>query len=152
MAVIQDPQGAVFSLWQPVKHIGAELVNVPGAFCWNELYTHDIDASGAFYTKLFGWSAKTAEMGNGMSYTSFMNGDWPAGGMMEIQKEWGEVPPNWSIYFAVDDCDATCEKIKKLGGKVDNPPMDIPEVGRFAVCADPQGAYFAVIKMTNPQD
>lgn len=152
MAVLSDPQGAVFALWQPKQHIGAELVNEPGTFCWNELYTNDPDASGLFYTKLFNWSANTAEMAPGQTYTSFMNGERPAGGMIPIQKEWGEVPPNWGVYFAVDDCDATCKKIEEAGGKVDNPPMDIPEVGRFAVCADPQGVYFAIIHMTSPQD
>lgn len=151
MAVIADPQGAVVALWQPNQHIGAELVNVPGTLCWNELYTRDVDGSGAFYTKLFGWDSQTADMGTG-PYTSFMNGERPAGGMLEIQKEWGGVPPHWMVYFAVGDCDAAVKKIESLGGKVMNPPTDIPEVGRFAVVADPQGAAFSVIRMTNPQD
>jgi predicted enzyme related to lactoylglutathione lyase len=152
MAAVQDPQGAVFALWQPKAHIGAELVNEPGTFCWNELYTNDVDGSGGFYTKLFNWGSNTAEMGPGQSYTSFMNGERPAGGMIEIQKEWGEVPTNWSVYFAVDDCDKTAGKVVEMGGTIESPPMDIPEVGRFAVCCDPQGAHFAIIKMINPQD
>jgi predicted enzyme related to lactoylglutathione lyase len=56
------------------------------------------------------------------------------------------------VYFAVTDCDATCKKIEALGGRIESPPMDIPEVGRFAVCCDPQGAHFAVIHLMNPQD
>src|SRR6201986_4062246 len=55
MAVIQDPQGAFFMIWEPRKNIGAELVNAPGAFCWNELYTSDLEAAKRFYGELFGW-------------------------------------------------------------------------------------------------
>lgn len=151
MAVLTDPQGAVFALWQPKEHIGAERVNEPGTLCWNELYTRDVDGSGSFYTAVFGWDSQTAEMAHG-TYTSFMNGERPAGGMLEIQKEWGDVPPHWMVYFAVDDCDATVKKAESLGGKVINPPADVPGVGRFAIATDPQGAAFSVIALENPQD
>jgi predicted enzyme related to lactoylglutathione lyase len=87
----------------------------------------------------------------GMQYTSFKNGDRPAGGMMAITKEMGEVPPHWLAYLAVEDTDAAVEKIKTLGGNVVVPPTDIPDVGRFAVALDPQGAVFSVIKLTNPE-
>lgn len=151
MAVLTDPEGAVFALWQPKQHIGAELVNEPGSLCWNELCTNDVDKAGAFYTQLFGWDSQSADMG-GTHYTSFMNGERPAGGMLQIRKEWGEVPPNWAVYFAVEDCDAAAAKIKELGGNILNPPTDIPGVGRFTVGQDPQGAVFSVISMDNPQD
>lgn len=150
MCAFIDPHGARFALWQPRNRIGSELANEPGAFAWNELYTNDVDGSGVFYTNLFGWGAETADMG-GMKYTSFMNGDRPAGGMMEIQKEWGEVPPHWLVYFAVDDCDAAAAKMTDLGGTVLTGPQDIPEVGRFAVGHDPAGGAFAIIKLNNPQ-
>ena len=80
----------------------------------------------------------------------FMNRERPAGGMFEIQKEWGEVPPNWVVYFAVDDCDASAEKATSLGAKVLSPPTDVPEIGRFSVLQDPHGAAFAIIKLEIP--
>ncbi len=79
-----------------------------------------------------------------------MIGERPAGGMLEIQKEWGKVPPNWVVYFAVKDCDASAEKATSLGAKILSPPTDVPEVGKFAVIQDAQGAAFAIIKLENP--
>jgi hypothetical protein len=149
LAVLQDPQGAMFALWQPIKHIGSELANEPGSFTWNELYTKDVDGSGSFYTNVFGWGSQSADMGE-MMYTSFMNGERPAAGMLEIQKEWGEVPPHWLTYFAVDDADASVKKIEDLGGTILVGPQDIPEVGRFATAMDPQGGAFAIIRLSNP--
>ena len=80
MAVVQDPTGAVFALWQPGTHKGASLVNVPNSLCWNELATPDTEKAGDFYTGLFGWGKNVQQMGP-MTYTSFMNGERPAGGM-----------------------------------------------------------------------
>lgn len=146
MAMIADPTGAVVSLWQPLKHIGAGLLNEHGALCWNELLTNDTGPAGEFYAGLFGWSASEQDMG-GMVYTVFMNGERPAAGMMKIDKSWGEVPPNWLVYFAVNDCDGCVEEARSLGGLILNGPMDIPGVGRMAVLMDPQGAVFAVIRL-----
>jgi predicted enzyme related to lactoylglutathione lyase len=61
MGVVQDPQGAYFLLWEPKAHIGASLVNAPGALCWNELATPDIEASSRFYSELFGWTLEPME-------------------------------------------------------------------------------------------
>lgn len=146
MAVIQDPTGAVFSLWQPNRHIGARVVNEPGSFCWNELYTTDPARVADFYMGLFGWTKDVRHMDYG-DYVIFNHAGGMAGGMMKILKEWGPVPPHWIVYFAVDDCDKTVEKAKSLGAKVNREPTDIPEVGRFAMLADPQGAGFAVIRL-----
>jgi predicted enzyme related to lactoylglutathione lyase len=73
-----------------------------------------------------------------------------AGGMPMGDQFPAEVPPHWAVYFAVDDTDATAEKAKQLGGQVQVEPMDIPDVGRFAVISDPQGAVFSVIKNAQP--
>lgn len=62
----------------------------------------------------------------------------------------GDVPPNWLVYFAVEDCNETLKKVEAQGGKIAAPAMDIPEVGRLAVGQDPQGAYFAFIRLVNP--
>jgi uncharacterized protein len=145
MATIQDPQGATFCLWQPKKHIGVEIVNEPNTMCWCELDTTDTESAKTFYTGLFGWGTKV-----GGDYTEFQRGGTSIGGMMKIAKEWGPVPPSWLTYFAVENCDATVEKAKGLGGSPMTPPTDIPGTGRFSVLRDPQGAVFAVIKLTNP--
>jgi predicted enzyme related to lactoylglutathione lyase len=150
MALVRDPTGATFALWQPMGHIGAQLVNEPNTLCWNELQTNDLDAASEFYAALFGWTAKITEGVLASAYTEFLNGERAAAGMLEIQPEWGEVPPNWAVYFAVTDCDAMLETAKSLGGRVGVPPMDIESVGRFAVLQDPQGAHFAVIRLEQP--
>lgn len=141
MAVIQDPQGVFFSLWEPRGHIGAERIDEPGAPCWVELETTDTDSAGKFYTGLFGWKTKA-----GGDYTEFYLGAKPIGGMMKIPKEWGPVPPHWLVYFMVADTDASVETGKKLGASVTVPPTDIEKVGRFAALRDPQGATFAVFR------
>jgi hypothetical protein len=149
MAVVQDPTGAVFALWQPGTHKGAGICNVPNSFCWNELGTRDVAKAGDFYSGLFGWGKNVQQMGP-MTYTSFMNGDRPAGGMYEPPPEMGDVPPHWLVYFAVADTDGMVTKATALGGKVCAPPMDIPGTGRFAIITDPQGAAFGIIKLANP--
>ena len=147
MVVAHDPTGAMFSCWEPKDHIGAGVFGEPGALAWNELYTHDTGTAAKFYGDLFGWSADAATAGDGGDYTVFQLNGRPAAGMMAIRPEWGEVPPSWSIYFAVGDLDASLDKIKGLGGKQINPAMEIPDIGRFSFVQDPQGAYFSIIQM-----
>ena len=147
MAVLQDPTGAVFQVWQPKKHPGARVLGEPGALTWTELTTNDTKKAEQFYTNLFGWKSKA---GNdvGMEYTEFYVGSTPGAGMMDA-KNLGpnaNVPPNWMPYFQVSDVDATARKASELGGKLFVPPSDIPKVGRFAVVQDPQGAVFAIFK------
>ena len=149
MAVIRDPQGAMFNLWQIGRpHAGAARYDeAHGTVCWNELATTDSTAAEVFYTALFGWTAQSMPM-NGHQYTSFKVGDAYCGGMLQITEEWGDVPPHWLIYIAVDDCDAATEQAAGLGGNVMKPPFDIPTVGRMSVVADPQGAVFALLRYT----
>jgi len=145
MAVIQDPTGAVFALWQPKDQKGAGIYNVPNSFIWNELGTRDTQKAGEFYSKVFGW-AQEGFPGSPVEYTVFKNGDRGAGGMYQITPEMGPVPPHWLVYFAVDDCDAKVQKATGLGARVMKPAEDIPGVGRFAILIDPQGAVFAILK------
>ena len=144
MAVFLDSEGAAICAWQPKQHQGSEIVNEPGTFTWSELYTKDPNKAKAFYSGLFGWKPETHE--GPMNYTEWKVGDRSVGGMIEIAPEMGPMPPNWLTYFAVADTDDTAAKAKKAGGAMMMEPMDIPNVGRFAVIADPQGAVFAVIK------
>jgi predicted enzyme related to lactoylglutathione lyase len=148
MAVIQDPTGAYFQIWQPKRSIGARVLNEDGALCWTELSTRDPKTAGAFYTQLLGWSAKVG--GEGVNaYTEFTpaGGQYPVAGMIDIAA-FGDrgkhVPPNWMPYFQVPDVDARATKAASLGANVGVPPTDIQNVGRFACIADPQGAVFAV--------
>jgi len=149
MSVIQDPTGAVFALWQAGTHAGAGIYNVPNSFCWNELGTPDPKKAGDFYSGLFGWGKNVQQMGP-MEYTSFINGERPAGGMYKPTPDMGDVPPHWLAYFAVDDTDAKAQKATELGATIIAPPMDIPGVGRFAIIQDPQGAVFGIIKLSQP--
>jgi uncharacterized protein len=146
MLVAQDPAGAFTSFWESKDHIGAQLANEPGTLVWNELQVHDVDAAKAFYETVLGIETETSDMGGGVLYTTFQVQGRSVAGMMQIQKEWGPVPPHWDVYFGVEDTDATVERVKSLGGEVLVPAMDIPNVGRFAGLKDPQGAMFYVIK------
>lgn len=147
MAVLQDPTGAVFQVWQPNKHIGAMIMNEPGALCWTELATRDMQAAETFYTKLFGWTPKHSPAGSPMPYTEFSVGGTPGIGMMPMPEQMPAfVPSYWMPYFQVADADASAAKAKTLDANVRVPATDIPNVGRFAVIADPQDAVFAVFK------
>lgn len=146
MALIRDPQGAMFSLWQAKTHVGTRILDEPGAPTWNELATRDIAGAETFYREMFGWTAQAMEMPTGR-YTVFSTKDGMAGGMYAITPEMGDMPPNWGIYFAVDDCDARAAKAGSLGGAVCLPPTDIPGVGRMAMLTDPQGAAFSILKL-----
>jgi predicted enzyme related to lactoylglutathione lyase len=151
MAVIQDPTGAVFRVWKGNKHPGAGVVNEPGAVIWNELLTNDIDRAGQFYVDVIGWRAAPVDMGPMGTYTLFgrsTHEQGNAGGMMNLGPQMKGVPPHWLAYFAVTDCDASAKKVSQLGGEIVTPPMDVPDVGRFAIVQDPQGAKFVLFKPT----
>ncbi|MGA2519508.1 MAG: VOC family protein [Acidimicrobiales bacterium] len=146
MAVLVDPTGAPFAIWQPRAHQGAQLADEPGAFCWNELQTRDTAAAEAFYTSVFGWEPRTSDM-PGIAYTEWRQGEHTVGGMMTVPDEVPpQIPAYWLVYFAVEDCDVTVAKATELGGASLLEPTDIAP-GRFAVLTDPAGAVFAVITM-----
>jgi predicted enzyme related to lactoylglutathione lyase len=138
MAVLQDPMGAVFAIWQPRASIGAQLVNDVGALCLNQLNTSDPGAAQAFYGDLFGWTFRGVASGP-QAYWGITNGERLNGGMMESE------PPSWLAYFTSADVDASAAKVTELGGKVIVAPSPVPG-GRIAVAADPQGAVFAFVE------
>ena len=153
MAIVHDPTGAVFALFQAGEHKGAvPMGNKPGMFCWNELATRDPDAAKAFYSGLFGWTSEESDIGHMGTYTRYKNGARLAAGMFKISEQMGDVPPNWMVYFAVDDCDGAVEKAQRAGANVVVPPADIPDVGRFTVLTDPQGAAFAMIQLNGAEE
>jgi uncharacterized protein len=139
MAVITDPQGAFFMLWQPNEHRGAQLVNAPGALVWNELQTTDLDASSGFYSGLFDWAIEPFPE-SPEPYLSIRVGGANNGG---IRKLAGPAPPSWLVYFGTEDLDAALAKVGELGGGTVAGPIDI-QIARIAVVHDPQGAVFAL--------
>jgi len=172
MAVFADPSGAVFSVWQAKEHKGAQLVNEPGSWNFSDLNTRDVERTLAFYGDVFGWVAGSVE-GAGMEFT-FLRlpgyGDFlekrdpdlrarqdeigaPPGfedvvaGMMPMTSDRfpDDVPPHWSVTFAVDDTDASAARATELGGTLIAPPLDAGPT-RIAVVQDPQGAVFTVSK------
>lgn len=139
MAVFQDPQGAILSIWQARENIGAGLVNAVGALSWNDLISPDVAASAAFYHDLFGWEINEIAPGQ---YWSILNAGNQNGGMMPMPPG---AHPAWNLYFAVDDVDVTTARAGELGGQTVMGPMDISAATRFAVLRDPQDAVFSVL-------
>jgi predicted enzyme related to lactoylglutathione lyase len=141
MAVVQDPTGAVFALWQPGESIGAEIVNGAGALTLNQLNTSDPDRAQAFYTGLFGWRVEQVAAGD-QPYWGIYNGESLNGGMMQLPAAMG-APSHWLVYFGTDDIDPAAERISESGGTVMVPKMAVPG-GEILVARDPQGAVFGL--------
>jgi uncharacterized protein len=140
MAVIQDPQGAFFMVWEPRDHRGAELVNESGALVWNELASPDMDASTEFYSGLFGWNIAPFP-DSPEPYLSIQVGEANNGGIREVSPP--GTPPHWLVYFGVDDAEAAAAKVEALGGTKIVEPFDI-QIAKIGVMQDPQGAMFAI--------
>jgi uncharacterized protein len=145
-AFLQDPQGALFGIWQPGGHIGASLVNDPGAMVWNQLATSDVDAAQRFYAALFGWSDEPLE-GSSDPYWEILGGDGRLnGGVMGLPAE--GVAPHWLVMFTVAAADEAAALVGGRGGEVTVPPTVVP-TGRFAAMADPHGAAFGLFEGEN---
>ena len=145
MAVIGDPTGATLGVWQPLAHIGADRVNDPGCFSWNELQSRDPEAAAAFYSELFDWETETIEENGQPVYVTIKNAGSSNGGIMPMTEQHGDTPPYWLTYFTVPSCDSAVEKVRELGGVVLAGPLDLG-AGRIAVVSDPQGAAFALFE------
>lgn len=119
-----------------------------GDFVWHELRTTDTKGAEAFYSHVIGWQPKDSGMPGGMAYTLLSTGGSDAAGLMQLSPEMqsGGMKPAWVGFIGVDDVDAYAGRVEQAGGKLHFPPMDIPNVGRFASVADPQGAAFLLFK------
>jgi predicted enzyme related to lactoylglutathione lyase len=149
LALFTDPEGAFFGIWEPADFAGAELVNEPGSFSWNELETRDPAAAKRFYGAVFGWEFNEEEAPGGMAYNVARIGEDRVAGMADVKGQVpDEVPAHWMTYFSVEDAEGAMEKVKSGGGQVMFGPVDIP-VGRFAMVADPWGAAFAVVRLSD---
>ncbi|MGQ0744721.1 MAG: VOC family protein [Acidimicrobiales bacterium] len=162
MAMISDPEGAVFIAWEAKNHKGAKVINEHGSLNFNGLATRDVEGAKAFYGAVLGW--RTLELGFGSMWTLPGYGDHleesspglrqqmtamgaPEGfidvvaALNPIAQGDSMTPPHWNVTFAVDDAEATAAKAVELGGQVVAGPFDAPWT-RMAVLKDPQGATF----------
>ncbi|HEV2891777.1 MAG TPA: VOC family protein [Frankiaceae bacterium] len=146
MAVLQDPAGAFFSLWEAGDHKGAQVQDEAGALTWVELTTTDVEGAKRFYGEVFGWGEETSEAGGPMPYTEFKQGGRSVAGMMAKSPDMpADVPPYWMPYFQPADIDKLVGEAAALGATVMVPPSPIPG-GTFAILRDPQGAAFGLFK------
>jgi uncharacterized protein len=157
-AVLADPAGAVFSVWEPQEGRGAQVVNEPGAWSMSALSTDDPEGAKRFYSELFGWDTRSFEMGGG-EITMFTVPDYVGGepqqpvprDVVAVMAPAGgdeDGPPRWTVDFWVADVDVAVTKLSDAGGDVLVPPYDLPGTGlRQAVVRDPQGA---MLTLTQP--
>lgn len=144
MAALQDPTGAIFSVWQPKSHIGTGITGVDGTLCWADLMTGDAEAAKKFYSAVFGWQLTPGEK-DPSGYLHIKNGEQYIGGVPPGALRPG-MHAHWLAYFLVSDCDASTTKATQLGAKVYMPPTSMEGVGRWSVIADPQGAVLALFQ------
>jgi predicted enzyme related to lactoylglutathione lyase len=116
-------------------------------FVWYELMTTDMKAAEAFYGAVVGWSGQAFNQAD-INYTVMSAGDKMVAGIMTLPAEVCATGgrPGWVGYIGVDDVDAATASVKQAGGAVHRAPADIPNIGRFSVVADPQGAVFMLFK------
>jgi hypothetical protein len=125
--------------------MGGKAAYKQGEFCWHELGTRDIESALKFYKEMMQWSTVSHDMGEfGVYYIFQLAGKDTGAGYRMHGPQFEGIPPHWACYVWVNDVDAVATKAAALGGKVLQPPTDIPKVGRMAYLQDPQGASFAV--------
>ena len=168
MAFVMDDQGACSGLWQAGLHIGAQLVNEPGALTWVELYVPDAETAAQFYAAALGLDTETSVMGEdpdtawkvgdqvvgpasvvatvmgSQAYTAWKVGDQVVGGLLKLPME--GVPPQWHVYFGAADVGEMATKVADLGGNVFAGPMPTP-AGSVLVIQDPCGGFFSVMQL-----
>lgn len=155
-AVLADPAGAEFSVWQPAARKGAQRVNEWGAWAMSSLETPDLEGAKAFYGEVFGWQADTFAIGE-LDVTLFRLPGYEGGepeqpvpaDVIAAAAPAGDGPAQWSVDFWAEDTDATAARAAELGGTVIAPPFDLP-IGRRAVLADPQGAALSITTIATP--
>jgi len=147
MAVLKDPTGAAFCIWQAKGESANSIGGVDGTLCWADLNTSDPARAGKFYSDVFGWKLhEDTDDDPPSGYTHIENqGDF-IGGIPPVRGNNPRTPPHWLLYFQASNCDATAAKAKQLGAKFFLEPMTMENVGRFGILADPQGATFAIFQ------
>jgi predicted enzyme related to lactoylglutathione lyase len=145
MAVLADPAGAVFGIWQAGEFTGADLINSPGALCWTEARTTDMASVQPFYEALFGWKAEAMDM-EGMKYSQFLLDGQPAAGLMPLEGDMANVPSHWGVTVGVENLETALDYTRANGGQVTFGPMTIP-YGTFAGIVDPTGAALNILEL-----
>jgi predicted enzyme related to lactoylglutathione lyase len=151
LAVVSDPAGIAFGLWQPGERVGAELVNEPGTWAMSALHTPGPERAASFYRAVFGWELETLPGGPFALWRLPGHAGGEPGrplpqdvvAVMAPIEEPSAVPPHWAVNFRVDDVDATAETATALGGALIMPPTDAAGF-RNAVIADPQQGVIAI--------
>lgn len=148
-ALLADPAGALFSLWQPAVADDGELrLFEDDCFGWVELATPDVAAAQDFYGELFGWRfSDSAHAPPGSRYSEYALGDTHYGGFLQMDASWGDTPAHWSLYVVVPDLDARLASATAAGGSVVVPAFDAPGVGRIARIEDPTGAGLYLVQL-----
>ncbi|MGE3797088.1 MAG: VOC family protein [Thermomicrobiales bacterium] len=149
-AVVADAQGAWFSPFSEAERTPSIMPNPqaePGQVVWSELMTSDPAAATAFYTRMFGWDSQVMDIGTG-PYTLLQYSGIPVAGIG--QKDPGMPVSAWTLYFEVENIDASVENITSLGGTILFPPMHVPTVGFLSWATDPAGAVFALMQSDPP--
>ena len=142
-AILDDPGGAPFALWQPGTHKGFTITGNPGTPVWFEVETHDPKAVSDFFSKAMG--LESAPMAGPMTYFTLNADSRPRYGVMQSQDARSAKPAFWAVYFQTPEIDAKAEQVKASGGQVLHGPFDSP-FGRMAVCQDPMGSLFLLIR------
>jgi hypothetical protein len=146
MAVAVDPAGAVFGVWEARAFPGAQIVNEPGAMCWNEQVSWDFEGSRAFYAAVFGYEYGDTSVGS--SYATFKVDGRDVGGIGGLHAGVpADTPAAWRLYFGAADTDALVTRVQANGGSVIREPIDHP-YGRMSTVADDQGALFSLLGVT----
>jgi predicted enzyme related to lactoylglutathione lyase len=138
MAVLKDPQGAIFAVWQPRTRIGAERVNDAGCLCMNEVATPDVEAARSFYESLFGWTIEASGAPDGPSMV--FNGGHVNGAVFALPEG---MAPHWRPCFTVESTEKAVERVRELGGEQLGEPLDIGH-GSIAMVRDRKGALFTM--------
>jgi predicted enzyme related to lactoylglutathione lyase len=142
-AVLQDPTGAIISIFQPGNRGGMTVFGEIGALCWADLNTSDPEKASRFYSSWLGWTYETGKDG----YRHILNGigsENMIGGIPPQMHAPPGTPSHWMCYFNVADCHAIAARAAQLGASTLMPATLMPDVGTIAVLADPQGAAFAL--------
>lgn len=142
-AVVAAPSGAAFSLFHEADpKTSSNHDDAPGEIHWNELQSTDVEADLQWLKETFGLTADRMEMPDGPYYV-LKQGDAMTGGVMAASNP--QAPSMWLSWVHVADVDETLTKVVKEGGTAHTDIMEIPDVGRMAVVADPTGGVFGII-------
>lgn len=141
-SVVTSPSGAMVSLFKEADDSATNAPAGPGSIHWTELHSTNLDADLKWLGETLGVTSQKMPMPNG-DYFILNTEDGTLGGAMAQQQ--AGAPAFWLSWVQVDDVDETVKRVTRYGGKVLSPLMDVKEVGRMAVVADPTGGSFGVI-------